>query len=91
MVLSVYNYDIEMSFISSDNSESRIVPQSIQYIIIDNDYKSCIMPTICIRIKLDASIYNKMVADLGKGKVGLNIMKYNTSGTSNVKISYIQD
>lgn len=91
-IRSRYQYAVEISYISSEtNKEQRIVPQSIEYITTSYDYENAIMPYLCIKIKLDASIYNNMVKDQDKGKLYLNIKKYNINGTSSMFVSYIND
>lgn len=91
-IRSRYQYAVEISYISSKtNKENRIVSQSIEYITTCYDYENAIMPYLCIKIKLDASIYAKMRDDQDKGKIYLNIKKYNVNGTSSIYVSYIND
>lgn len=87
-----YSYRLEIRYIASSNHKEYIIPSpSVTFVYIMHDYDNDIRPYIMVKIKLDASIYNMMINDQGKGKVSLNIMKYNKDGTSSVYTSYIND
>ncbi len=91
-IRSRYQYSAEMSYISSDsNKEYIILGASIEYIMASYDYEKAMMPVLCMKVKLDAAIYSKMVTDQDKGKVYLNLKKINVNGTSSVYKSYIND
>lgn len=86
-----YSYRLEIRYIASNHKEHIIPSPSVTFVYVMHDYDNDIRPYIMVKIKLDASIYNMMITDQGKGKVSLNIMKYNKDGTSSVYTSYIHD
>lgn len=91
-VISTYTYNIEISYVQSDPEEEyEIQAQSIDYLVITNDYMNALTPTICFKIKLDSALYDRMQKDQDKGKVILNIQSKRPSATSSIYKSYICD
>lgn len=91
-VISTYSYNVEISYVQSETHEEyEIQEQSIDYLVITNDYTNALTPTICMKIKLDSKLYEIMQPDQDKGKIILNIVSRKPSATSSIYKSYIRD
>lgn len=86
-----YEYAVEMAYIDKDGDAHIILPESIQYIVIDKDYDKYSMPLVYCSIKLDADIYNAMYNAQGNGMVMLRISDVQKSGTSKAPKTYLSE
>lgn len=87
---SVFVYDLELSYIN-DDTEYTILPDSIQYMVVDYDYDNHIMPVIYMIGNIESNLYLRMQESQFKGKISLTLFKRCKSGTSGTKIKYISD
>lgn len=92
MAISVsYKYKIEAKF-NFGNKEEPILSQGIYNIVTNYDYDNYNIPILYMGVRLETSLYNKMVINQEKGTIVLTISraKNNGSGYSQYK-NYIKD
>ena len=88
---SSFSYDFELSYIDKNNKEYLILPEAIQYVVIDYDYDNHIMPLIYMIGNIEANLYQRMKDNQFKGKVQFSLFKINKYGTSRTRTRYISD
>lgn len=92
MAISVsYKYKVEAKF-NFGNKEEPILSQGIYNIVTNYDYDNYNIPILYMGVRLETSLYNKMVINQEKGTIVLTISraKNNGSGYSQYK-NYIKD
>lgn len=91
MAISIsYSYKVDAKFVL-DGKEEPILPESITSIITNYDYMKNNIPIIYMGLKLETSLYNKMVINADRGSVTLTISKCKNGGNFQVYNTYIHD
>ena len=91
MAISVsYLYKIEAKFVL-DGKEETILPEGMTSIITNYDYDNNNIPIIYMGVKLETSLYNKMIINQEKANIVLTISKAKTGGNFSVFATYIHD
>lgn len=91
MSISVsYKYKVEAMFVL-DGKEEPILTEGITTIITNYDYENNNIPIIYMGVRLEHSLYNKMVLNSQKGTITLTISKAKVGGNYEVYENYIKD
>lgn len=91
MAISVsYLYKIEAKFVL-DGKEETILPEGMTSIITNYDYDNNNIPIIYMGVKLETSLYNKMIINQEKANIVLTISKAKTGANFSVFTTYIHD
>ena len=91
MAISItYSYKIDAKFVL-DGKEEPIIPESIVSVITNYDYENNNIPIIYLGVKIESSLYNKMLLNSERANIVLTISK-SKNGTNNpIYTNYIKD
>lgn len=91
MAISVsYSYKIDAKFVLGTKEEP-ILNEGITSIINNYDYDNNNIPIIYMGVKLETSLYNKMVLNSEKGTITLTISRAKNGNTYTIYKEYIKD
>ena len=91
MAISVsYSYKVEAKFVL-DGKEEPILPEGITSIITNYDYDNNNIPIIYMGVKLETSLYNKMVINAEKASITLTISRSKNKSQYSVYNTYIKE
>lgn len=91
MAISVsYSYKIDAKFVLN-NKEEPILKEGISSIITNYDYDNNNIPIIYMGVKLETSLYNKMVNNSESGTITLTIKRSKNSNNFSTYKDYIKD
>lgn len=91
MAISItYSYKIRANFVLN-NKEEPILPQCITSVVTNYDYDNNNIPIIYLGVRLETSLYNKMVINSEKATITLNISKCKNGTSSSMYTDYIKD
>ena len=91
MAISVsYLYKVEAKFVL-DGKEETILPEGITAIVTNYDYDKNNIPIIYMGVKLETSLYNKMVINAEKASIILTISRAKNKNQYLVYNTYIKD
>lgn len=85
-----YTYKVDAKFVL-DGKEEPILTEGITSIITNYDYDNNNIPIIYMGVRLETSLYNRMVLNTDKGTITLTISKAKTGGNYEVFDNYIKD
>lgn len=89
MPRSAYKCKISVSYILN-NEETKLNPNFIKYIMIENLYESRYMPVIYVSIAVPNNLYTTILENEKTGKVYLSIYRYNVYSNSSIYRKYIE-
>lgn len=91
MAISVsYSYKVEAKFVL-DGKEEPILPEGITSIITNYDYDNNNIPILYMGVKLETSLYNKMVINAEKASITLTISRSKNKSQYAVYNTYIKE
>lgn len=91
MAISVsYSYKVEAKFVL-DGKEETILPEGITSIITNYDYDNNNIPILYMGVKLETSLYNKMVINAEKASITLTISRSKNKSQYAVYNTYIKE
>lgn len=91
MAISIsYSYKVDARFIL-DGVEEPILTEGITSIITNFDYDNHNIPIIYMGVRLETTLYNKMVLNADRGTITLTISKSKDGGNYEVYDNYIKD
>ena len=91
MAISIsYSYKIDAKFVLN-NKEEPILNQGITSLVTNYNYDNNNIPIIYMGVKLETSLYNKMVRNSEKGTITLTISRSKNGGNYNTYKEYIKD
>lgn len=85
-----YSHKIDARYIL-DGEEEIILPESITSLVINYDYDKNNIPIIYMGVRLETSLYNKMVTNTEKGVIVLTISKSKNNTNNSVYTNIIQN
>ena len=89
-LVASFKYTLELTLLI-DNSSYVIESNSVNSIIIDNNYDKNNMPIIYLSIRLNSTMYNRMVRNTNIGILNMRLFKFNDTGVSVRNEPYIED
>ena len=91
MAISVtYSYKVDASFVL-DGKEEKIIPETIGSVVTNYDYDNNNIPIIYLGVRLETSLYNKMLLNSERATVTLTISKCKNTGGNSIYTNYIKD
>lgn len=91
MAISIsYSYKVDAKFVLN-NKEEPILPESITSIVTNYDYDNNNIPIIFLGVKLETSLYNRMVNNMETANITLIISKSKNGGNFSIFTEYIKD
>ena len=91
MAISVsYSYKVEAKFVL-DGKEETILPEGITSIITNYDYDNNNIPILYMGVKLETSLYNKMVINAERASITLTISRSKNKSQYAVYNTYIKE
>ena len=91
MAISVsYSYKIEANFILNGKEEP-ILPESIISVITNYDYDNNNIPIIYMGLRLETSLYNRMVINSEDATITLTISRAKNTSNYSIYRDYIKD
>lgn len=91
MVISIsYSYKIDAKVII-DGKEESILPESITSLVTNYDYDRNNIPIIYMGVRLETSLYNKMIINSEKATITLTISRAKNTGNYYQYKDYIKD
>lgn len=72
----IYEYSIDMTWVNNVSKETfEITSDNINHIVMENDYRNALMPTIYAKLSLDKKKLNKLIQEIKDSIIRLNIFK----------------